>query len=110
MGKDLDHIHHVAIPVEDVATAVNYYTERFRVAVEYQDGTWALLGFANTKLALVTVGHHPAHFAVECNNLQDRASGRPIADHRDGSRSLYIHDPWHNVIELLETERMAGPR
>jgi len=32
--------------------------------VEYIDETWALLQFANTKLALVLPHEHPSHFAL----------------------------------------------
>ena len=48
----LDHIHHIAIPVPNIAKALEWYTSRFNCEVEYVDETWALLEFANTKLAL----------------------------------------------------------
>lgn len=102
MRGDLEAIHHIAIPVSDVAAAVTFYTARFRVAVDYQDDSWALLRFANTKLALVTDGQHPPHFAVERDDLDAEADGRDIATHRDGTRSLYAADPWNNVIELMD--------
>jgi catechol 2,3-dioxygenase-like lactoylglutathione lyase family enzyme len=102
VNEHLETIHHIAIPVTDIAAAVAFYTARFRVAVDYQDDSWALLRFANTKLALVTPDQHPPHIAVERANLD--ADAWPIATHRDGTRSLYVKDPWSNVIELLETD------
>jgi len=104
MREHLETIHHIAIPVTDIADAVAFYTARFRVAVDYQDESWALLRFANTKLALVMPDQHPPHVAVERADLETEADTRQIANHRDGTRSLYIEDPWSNVIELLETE------
>ena len=59
----LDHIHHVAIPVPDIPKALEWYTSRFNCRVEYVDETWALLEFANSKLALVLPKEHPSHFA-----------------------------------------------
>ncbi|MCX8231323.1 MAG: VOC family protein [Alphaproteobacteria bacterium] len=109
MNKNLETIHHIAIPVTDIVAAVAFYTARFRVAVDYQDDSWALLRFANTKLALVTPDQHPPHIAVERADLEADADARPIATHRDGTRSLYIEDPWSNVIELLDTDGATDP-
>lgn len=109
MNEHLETIHHIAIPVTDIAVAVAFYTARFCVAVDYQDESWALLRFANTKLALVIPDQHPPHVAVERADLEADADARPIATHRDGTRSLYIEDPWGNVIELLETVGATDP-
>jgi catechol 2,3-dioxygenase-like lactoylglutathione lyase family enzyme len=109
VNEHLETIHHIAIPVTDIAVAVAFYTARFCVAVDYQDESWALLRFANTKLALVIPDQHPPHVAVERADLEADADARPIATHRDGTRSLYIEDPWGNVIELLETVGATDP-
>ena len=109
MHEHLETIDHIAIPVTDIAAAVAFYTARFRVAVDYQDDSWALLRFANTKLALVMPNQHPPHVAVERANIDADAGTQPIAIHRDGTRSLYIEDPWSNVIELLETDGATDP-
>src|SRR4051794_9299358 len=49
----LDPVHHVAVSVRDVKEAVAWYQSRFACRVSYQDDTWAMLEFANIKLALV---------------------------------------------------------
>ena len=95
----LDTIHHVAIPVPNVAKAVEWYTSRFNCCVDYIDDTWALLAFANTKLALVLPHEHPSHFALtrpDANKFGD------LVTHRDGLHSVYITDPFGNSIEVLE--------
>jgi catechol 2,3-dioxygenase-like lactoylglutathione lyase family enzyme len=38
----LDSLDHVAIPVEDVASSVDWYTRTFQCEVKYQDETWLL--------------------------------------------------------------------
>ncbi len=95
----LDRIHHVAIPVTDITTALEWYTSRFNCEVEYVDETWALLKFANTKLALVLPHDHPSHFAL---SRADANSFGELVTHRDGLHSVYINDPFGNSIEILE--------
>ena len=95
----LDHIHHVGIPVHNIAKAVEWYTSRFHCRVEYVDETWALLEFSNTKLALVLPREHPTHFAI---NRQDANKFGELVTHRDGLHSVYINDPFGNSIEIME--------
>ncbi|HQU27498.1 MAG: VOC family protein [Nitrospirales bacterium] len=99
--RTLDYIHHVAIPVPDIAQAVEWYTSRFQCQVKYVDQTWALLNFANSKLALVLPGEHPAHFAI---SRPDANKFGELVTHRDGLSSVYIHDAFGNSIEVLESE------
>jgi plasmid maintenance system killer protein len=97
--RKLDHIHHVAIPVPDIAKAVEWYTSRFNCRVEYVDKTWALLEFANTKLALILPHEHPSHFAL---SRPDANKFGELIPHRDGLHSVYINDAFGNAIEILE--------
>ncbi len=99
MSTKLDAIHHVAIPVPDVARAVEWYTSRFNCEVEYIDESWALLAFANTKLALVLPQEHPSHFAI---TRSDAHTFGNLVRHRDGLHSVYITDLFNNSIEVLE--------
>ena len=94
----LDAVHHVAIAVDDVAEAVGWYQDRFRCKVAYQDPTWALLQFANMRLALVIPSQHPPHIAFE--HAQAEQFG-PLKAHRDGTRSTYIADSAGNPVEIL---------
>ncbi len=95
----LDYLHHVAIPVPDIAKALEWYTSRFNCQVFYLDETWALLEFANAKLALVLPHEHPAHFALsrpDANKFGD------LTTHRDGLKSVYLRDAFGNSIEIIE--------
>ncbi len=95
----LDRIHHVAIPVPNIAKALEWYTSRFNCEVEYVDETWALLKFANAKLALVLPHEHPPHFAL---SRPDANKFGELVAHRDGLNSVYIKDAFGNAIEVLE--------
>ena len=93
-----DTLDHVAIRVDDVARAVAWYRETFSVDVTYQDETWALLSFANIRLALVVPDQHPPHLAVV---RPDAEAFGPLKTHRDGTASVYIKDSENNVLEIM---------
>lgn len=94
-----DRIDHIAIAVENVETAVEWYTKNFNCKVKYQDETWAYLGFNNINLALVIPGQHPSHLAFIRENAQEFGE---LKTHRDGTRSCYIKDPTGNSVEIME--------
>jgi len=95
--KDLDTMDHVAISVANVAETVNWYEQHFQCKVAYQDDTWALVEFANIRLAFVLPSQHPDHFAV----LGDPSVYGQPKKHRDGTSSVYIQDPNGNNVEIL---------
>ncbi len=61
--KSLDTVDHIAVAVDDVGKAVDWYCKTFKCNIEYQDKTWAFLCFENIKLALVVPNQHPPHIA-----------------------------------------------
>lgn len=95
----LDALHHVAISVESIAAAVQWYRDQFRCDVVYQDETWAMLQFANVQLALVVPGQHPPHLGFA---IPDAERFGTLKTHRDGSRSVYTADPFGNVVEMVD--------
>jgi catechol 2,3-dioxygenase-like lactoylglutathione lyase family enzyme len=96
---------HVAIPSNDIALSASWYVQKLGAKILYQDKTWALMQIGQTKVALVTPTQHPPHVAVKVSGEQLTAasneSGIPIDPHRDGTRGIYIHDPFGNAIELI---------
>ena len=94
----LDTVHHVAIAVKDVKSAVAWYRKHFSCKVSYQDDTWAMLDFANLKLALVIPQQHPPHLAFVHPEAEKFGE---LKTHRDGTRSCYVTDPAGNPVELL---------
>ena len=96
---------HVAIPSNDIAASVRWYQERFGAQVLYQDATWAFLNVGGQKLALVSPQQHPPHVAIAVDEEQLRRASEqhsvPIDSHRDGTRGIYIYDPFGNAVELI---------
>ena len=95
----VDYLDHIAVTVPNIEKALIWYKSNFEVKTEYSDDTWALLCFENIKLALVLPDQHPPHFAILRKNLK---RFEPLTKHRDGTSSVYINDPWGNVIELMK--------
>jgi len=95
----LDAMHHVAIAVQDIGSAVDWYTQNFRCEVAYRDETWALLRFANISLALVMPSQHPAHVSFSSDRAGDFGE---LKAHRDGTRSVYVSDPAGNSVEIMD--------
>jgi catechol 2,3-dioxygenase-like lactoylglutathione lyase family enzyme len=96
--RPLDALHHIAVSVKDIPSAVDWYTRTFSCRVSYQDDTWAMLEFANLKLALVIPQQHPPHLAFVSPAAEKFGVLKP---HRDGTRSCYVADPSGNAIEIL---------
>ena len=94
----MDNIDHIAIQTDSISKSVSWYKSMFECEVEFEDNTWALLKFANTKIALVVPDQHPPHIAVKRENLEKY--GNPVK-HRDGSESVYIDSPDKNTFELI---------
>ena len=99
MTAPLDSMHHVAISVDNIDKAVDWYTKTFRCEIAYQDPTWALLKFANLSMALVIPDQHPPHVAFSSPRAEEFGELRP---HRDGTRSVYIADPAGNAVEIMD--------
>jgi catechol 2,3-dioxygenase-like lactoylglutathione lyase family enzyme len=100
----LDAIDHVAISVDDIETAVRWYTQMFACDVLYQDDTWAYLKFANILLALVVPQQHRSHIALAIDDVEKHG---PMKTHRDGTKSVYIKDPSGNAVELMDKNSMT---
>ena len=45
--EKLDIIDHIAIQVNDIKKSVEFYTNRFKCKVLYQDDSWCFLEFEN---------------------------------------------------------------
>ena len=96
---------HVAVPSNDIDSSVRWYREHFAADVIYQDKSWAFLNVGGQKLALVTPTQHPPHVAVSVSEAEleqaSKSSGVAVDKHRDGTKGIYIHDPFGNAVELI---------
>jgi catechol-2,3-dioxygenase len=104
----MDKLHHIALQVNDIEKALGWYRSKFDVQTLYEDKTWAMLRFGNIDLALVLPGQHPPHISIERANAE--AFGT-LTRHRDGSFSVYVSDPFGNIIEVMKNrdEEDAAP-
>ena len=103
--KQLDTLHHAALGVKNVRETVEWYTQRFKCNVEYQDDTWAMLAFENVRLAFVLAEQHPPHVAI----LGDPAAFGEPKVHRDGTSSVYLTDPNNNNVEIMAPAAETAP-
>ena len=95
-------IDHIAFIVDDITSAVEWYTEHVGAEVVHHDKTWAMLKIFDTKLALVLPGTHPAHFAIKCASIKDfPCADSEVKTHRDASQYYYLKDPYGNAIEWI---------
>ena len=101
----LDHLDHVAVPVEDLDRAVSWYRDHFRCEQLYKDHSWALLRFANTRISLVQADEHPPHLGFVHSRAEEFG---PLIEHRDGTRSVYVEDSEGNAVELLDEASMPS--
>jgi catechol 2,3-dioxygenase-like lactoylglutathione lyase family enzyme len=92
-------LDHVALNVQDLQRAVDWYTCRGFI-VTYQDSTWAMLQQDDFRLALTIPNQHPPHVAFEVSSLSEMPPGE-IKEHRDGSKYLYQKDSEGNTLEFI---------
>lgn len=97
----LTTVDHIAVAVSNIKEALSWYRSQFEVQTLYEDATWAMLRFSNVKLALVLPGEHPPHVAITRSIAQVHGT---LRRHRDGTASVYVNDPFGNVIELLVSD------
>ena len=98
-------LHHVAINVSDIKKSVEWYVKNMHATVEYQDDTWAMLGFGDVNMALTVASQHPPHIGFEVSSYKDLGENVEIKTHRDGSHYLYLEDPDGNVLEKIYWDR-----
>ncbi len=109
----LKRMGHVAICVQDIDKAVEFY-QNLGMQVAWKDADWAYLKAGEDGLALLSPSYKHAgpHFGfvfnsrteIETAYQQAVAAGldvRPIHDHRDGTASFYGRDPDGNWFEYL---------
>ncbi len=92
---------HVAVSVSDITRSVEWYKEKLKVKVLYQDETWAFLEAEGVKIALVLPDQHPGHLAFNVGPNPSPDFMKHAKTHRDGSLSQYVIDPDGNSIEWI---------
>ena len=98
----MESVHHIAIEVNNIQDTITWYKNHTDCKVVYEDETWAMLEYANIKLAFVLPKMHPPHIAFEKENAEDYGK---LKEHRDGTSSIYIKDPSNNYVEMLKEKK-----
>ena len=109
----MKRLGHVAVCVEDVAKAAEFY-QNLGMKLVWQDTDWAYLKAGNDGLALMSPDYDQAgpHFGFVFSDRADidtayeklKADGVKVGkihDHRDGTASFYGRDPFGNWFEYL---------
>lgn len=109
----LRRLGHVAVRVEDIPKAIEFYRTLGMDPV-WQDSDWAYLKAGQDGLALLGPGYRSAgpHFGflfedlaeLESEHARIQQSGiavGPVHSHRDGTASFYGKDPDGNLFEFL---------
>lgn len=109
----LKQLGHVAVRVEDISKAVEFY-EKLGMVNVWKDPDWAYMKAGDDGLALLGPGYRAAgpHFGFVFSSREEleeqhrrlQAAGIPVGaihSHRDGTASFYGKDPDGNLFEFL---------
>jgi len=96
-------VDHIAILVDDLDTAEEWYTKNLIAEVEFRDEYYIRLRLANTTLALIDKNKYPhAHVGILVENYCDLPSNLgEVVHHRDGTSGVYAKDPFGNYLEYI---------
>ena len=92
---------HIAIQVENICDAVEWYSSNLNAKVLKSYDDWATLLVGNLCLSL-TIDNHPSHIAFEVEDVDlFPCSAEEIKTHRDGSLFYYQEAPDGTIIEWI---------
>jgi extradiol dioxygenase family protein len=96
-------VDHIAILVDDLDIAEEWYCSKLQCEVSYRDKKYIRLKTNNTNIALIDKKFYQyAHFAILVENKEEL----PVDDgftvkHRDGTIGVYVKDPFGNYLEYI---------
>jgi len=96
-------IDHIAILVDDISAAAEWYMKKLSASVEYRDSKYVRLELNNTILALIDRKHYNyAHIGILVEKYEDLPLEEgEVCKHRDGSVGIYAKDPFGNYLEYI---------
>jgi catechol 2,3-dioxygenase-like lactoylglutathione lyase family enzyme len=96
-------IDHIAVLVDDLDVAEEWYTEKMDGLVTFRDEKYTRIQVANTNIALIDKNHYShAHFAILVENKEDLPIEQGmVVHHRDGTIGVYVEDPFGNYLEYI---------
>ncbi len=97
-------IDHIAIVVDDLEKAAEWYAEHCEGEVTHKQDTYYRLEVHNTTIALILSSHGPnrPHIGILVESLEDLPIEKgQYVKHRDGTHGVYVTDPWGNHLEYI---------
>ncbi len=96
-------IDHIAILVDDLYVAEEWYTDKMDGLVTFRDEKYTRIQVANTNIALIDKNHYShAHFGILVENKEDLPTDLGVVmHHRDGTIGVYVEDPFGNYLEYI---------
>ena len=96
-------IDHIAVLVDDLDVAEEWYCTRLDGIVTYRDQKYTRIQVENTNIALIDKNHYSyPHFAILVDNKDDLPIDQGMAiHHRDGTIGVYVEDPFGNYLEYI---------
>jgi extradiol dioxygenase family protein len=96
-------VDHIAVLVDDLAIAEEWYTKRLDGKVTFRDPKYIRMSVSNTNIALIDKKHYPyPHFGILVEKIEDLPIelGEAVY-HRDGTAGVYVKDPFGNYLEYI---------
>src|SRR4051812_10934702 len=100
-------INHVALEVGDVDEALAFYGQVFELGLRGRSESMAFVDLGDQFVALARGSGEPAgtqrHFGLVVEDkeaVRSRLEGLGLR--HDGGRRLRLHDPWGNVVEIVD--------
>ena len=103
MKKKRSIVDHIALLVDDLQVAEEWYTEKLDGHVTFRDSKYVRVSVSNTNIALIDKKHYPcAHFGILVEKMEDLPLEMgEVVYHRDGTTGVYVKDPFGNYLEYI---------
>lgn len=95
-------VDHIAILVDDLDLAEEWYTSQLNAAVSFKDSKYIRIKVQNTNIALIDKKHYPyAHIGILVDDINNLPADGLRVEHRDGTIGVYVEDPFGNYLEYI---------
>lgn len=95
-------VDHIAVLVDDLDLAEEWYTSQLNAAVSFKDSKYIRIKVQNTNIALIDKKHYPyAHIGILVNDINNLPADGLRVEHRDGTIGVYVEDPFGNYLEYI---------
>ena len=95
-------IDHIAILVDDLSVAEEWYTQKLDGKVTFRDQKYIRMQVSNTTIALICKNHYDYnHVGVLVDNKEDLPQEGKKIEHRDGTIGVYVFDNSGYCVEFI---------